>query len=873
MIAKATSWHRTAVAAAAIALLGLSSSQALALSLGRITVQSALGEPLRAEIDVPEINADESASLQARIAPPDAFTAAGLEYHPEMTNLQLSLQKRPDGRTYIRLTSARPINDPFVDMILVASWSTGRIVRDYTMLLDPPSLKAATAPAPSLPQTSASVPVRIAAAPAPALGTAVASAAGKPPTPLAAAKSTSDTGKASGDTMTVKSGDSASKIAAKVKPKDISLDQMLVALLRSNPDAFVKNNLNRLRAGAVLNLPTAQQAAEVSAGEASQLVLAQSKDFNEFRRSLASNAPVAAVEAADRKASGKVEAKVDDKKPASTTPDKLTLSKGALQAKADEAKIAKERADKDAAARAAELSKNLNDLSKLGAAVATKNAGAPAPAASAPLAPASNAKPTAVASAPVPAASAPALAASAPVPAVPAVAPAAPVAAKPKVAPPPEPVEPPGIIDELLADPLIPAAAGGLIALLGGFALYRIRQRKKNGPQVESSFLASRLQPDSFFGASGGQQVETGNETGNSSEFGHSQMDGADDVDPVAEADVYLAYGRDQQAEDILKEALRQNPARLAVHMKLLGIYSKRRDAINYQAIAVQAFKLAQEGSPEWNTICEQGLGIDPGNALYQPGGANLDAIQAAAAEPSLDLPSSTDHNSTLAMNSPGDLSTASGNVDLDLDLDFSADDASSATPDIDLNAPEPVAQAANEPGLDASALDFDISSPGALTESPALTEEPAAPAAETPIADNSLDLDMGALGNQINFDLPTTASEAPAAESPAAPSLDLPMTPDVEATPPSNAKTDDGMLEFDLGSLSLDLDTPAAQPAAPEPDAAPAEDPLETKLALADEFVSIGDTDGARALIEEVVAEATGELRAKAERALANLS
>jgi len=90
---------------------------------------------------------------------------------------------------------------------------------------------------------------------------------------------------------------------------------MLVALLRANPDAFSGGNLNRLRAGAVLDLPSAEQAKSVSEPEAAQTVLAQSKDFNDFRRNLATSVPTAAVAGADRKASGYVSAKVEDKNP------------------------------------------------------------------------------------------------------------------------------------------------------------------------------------------------------------------------------------------------------------------------------------------------------------------------------------------------------------------------------------------------------------------------------------------------------------------------------------------------------------------------------------------------------------------------------
>lgn len=870
MIAKSQRWQKTALAAAAIAFMGLCANSAMALSLGRITVQSALGEPLRAEIDIPEINAEEAASLRAGVAHPDAFVAAGLEYNTALSSLQASVQRRANGQAYIRLTSTRPINDPFVDMILEASWSSGRIIRDFTMLFDPPVVRQA--PAPTLPQAS-TAPVqsnRTAPVTQPSTAstdTARGNSAAKPaaapvvPTSKAPAKPASDSGK----TVTVRDGDTAGKIAANAKPAGISLDQMLVAMLRSNPDAFLKGNINRIRSGAVINLPSEEQARAVSASEASQMVVAQSKDFNDFRRNLATSVPTAPVVAADRKSSGSVTAKVEDKKPAAATPDKLTLSKGSVQAKADEARIAKERAEKDAAARAAELAKNIKELSKVAA--ATK------PAASAPIAaaPVAAAKPASspIPSVPIAAVTAPVVApvASAPTPAPVASTPApAPVAAAKPVVAAPAPaarVEEPGILDELLADPLVPAGAGGLLVLLGGFAFWRQRQRKKNSAQVDSSFLESRLQPDSFFGASGGQRIDTANEgpvSNSSMVYSASQLDAADDVDPVAEADVYLAYGRDLQAEEILKEAVRTNPNRLAIHTKLMEIYAKRRDAKSFEAAATQAFKLTGGNSPEWARICEMGLTIDPDNKLYQPGITSVSGFgdlgpaptEATMAFKRSDAPFA---NSTVPQSVQPEYAE-SKSMDLDLDLDFSMDDEpASAISDVTGGkVPEPAERTqkmvSTPPSDDGMSLDFDVSGPGALSAEP----EPAAALPEISLSMDGLSMSKDDMLDRPDFVATDTAP------------------PDTGRTGlGASDSTSAGMLEFDMGSLSLDLDTPSEQPS--EAPTLSGEDPLETKLALADEFISIGDEDGARALIEEVVAEATGDMRVKAQRALANLS
>jgi len=842
----------------------MASGPAFALSLGRISVQSALGEPLRAEIEVPNITAEEAASLKANAASPADFAAAGLEYNPAMAGLQATLARRSDGRSFIRLSSERTISEPFVDLILEASWSSGRIVRDYTMLFDPPSLKQ-SAVAPTLPQTSTAAPASTPAKVAPARqAPEAASPANKP---AAAPKAAAAEG---GQRVTVQPGDSASKLALGNKAADVSLDQMLVALLRANPDAFNKGNLNRLRAGAVVDLPSAEQARAIPAAEATQTVIAQSKDFNEFRRNLAANAPQAAVEGSNRKASGSVQAKVDDKKPSTANSDKLTLSKGALQAKANEEKLAKERADKEAAARAAELAKNIEDLKKLSVATASsapKAAAAPTPAPAPAALPAASAPalPKMDVTAAPPVVVAPAPLVSAPVAPPPAPAPMAstPTLAAPATA---EPAQETSLIDDLMEDPTLPLAGAGLLLALGGYAFYRRQQSKKLAAQVDSSFLESRLQPDSFFGASGGQKVDTaqsGASANSSVAYNSSQMGAADDVDPVAEADVYLAYGRDVQAEEILKEAVRHNPQRLAIHSKLLDVYAKRRDLVNFQASANAAFEITGADSPEWARICELGLSIDPSNPLYQPGGAS--ASKFASLEQHSDAAAlSPNGDSTIPVSSLGEL--PGGGTDLDLDLDFSAEEEARASGIAPLTASADSTQAVAaqaDPQIPPT-LDFDISAPGDLDMMPSPQEQDNMLGTSRGAEPSALTLDLDALDLGEDSPEPSMASlpeEAAAEEAPA------------QASAPADP---DGMLQFDLGSLSLDLG-PESKPApvAMEEDenSSFGESSLSTKLALAEEFVSIGDQDGARALIEEVVAEATGELREKAQRALAALA
>ena len=809
MIAKSPRWQLTALAAAA--LFAMFEPSALALSLGRVTVQSALGEPLRAEVEVPDINADEAASLKTVIGSPAAFKAAGLDYSAAMSGLQATLHKRADGRTYIRLSGDRAINDPFVDIILEASWASGRIVRDYTLLFDPPNLRP-TAPAAPNPAQVAALPAATPSATtapvrpsAPVQGTPRAAerpkaAAQTPPRSAAAPAGT-------GSKISVKPGDTASKIASATKPASISLDQMLVALLRTNPAAFMGDNVNRIKAGSVMTIPSAEQAAATPEVEATKFIVAQSRDFNEFRRKLAEHAPGVPVAVAEPRASGGVQAKVEDKRMAATAPDKLTLSKGAIQKQQEEDQLARDRAAQAAANRAAELSKNINDLSKLGVA---SNA----------VAPGSMATPSAPAQGVAAAASAPALA-------------AAPAARRPTAVP--APAATPGLVDELLENPLLPGGAIAVAALLAILGFYRARQRKLVAQDDRLSSDVS-LRPDALFAESGGQRIDTSEPAtdGSAIPYSPSQLGPSDEVDPVAEADVYLAYGRDEQAEEILRVALNTTPERLAIHQKLLELFAKRRDLKSFEAIAALALDVSQGQGPDWERMRELGHSIDADNPLYQTGGQPSQADEMPT-DPA-PLPRTTMPPSGSAKPAaPAAVAPAAASVDIDLDLDFSGDEAATGA-----GNETPTSLADTTPAI--LDLDLDLDQPASAGGEPS-----PAPALETAEAGT----------NTIEFSLP----------EPKAVPVDERARETAPAAPP---KFD--MLEFDLSALSLDLDD-----APPVPDSTPAadshQDPLATKLALAEEFQAIGDADGARALIEEVIAQASGDMKLKAEHALSKLS
>ncbi|MCP5273152.1 MAG: hypothetical protein H6932_18290, partial [Burkholderiaceae bacterium] len=141
----------TGVAVAAACLLA---GPAWSLGLGRLSVQSALGESLRAEIAVTSITPEEASTLQLRVASPDVYRTAGIDYNAVLASAQVSLEQRPDGRSVLRLSSNRAVTEPFLDVILEANWASGRLVRAYTLLLDPPVVARAPAPAATPPVVS-----------------------------------------------------------------------------------------------------------------------------------------------------------------------------------------------------------------------------------------------------------------------------------------------------------------------------------------------------------------------------------------------------------------------------------------------------------------------------------------------------------------------------------------------------------------------------------------------------------------------------------------------------------------------------------------------------------------------------------------------
>jgi pilus assembly protein FimV len=956
---------KTLTAAVVSTLLMVSNVEAA--GLGKLTVLSSLGQPLRAEIELTSVSQDEAGGLVAKLASAETYQQANIDFNPALLSLQFAIDQRGD-RRFVRVTSTQPINEPFVDMLMELGGTKSHLVREYTLLLDPAGQRQAQPAqmaAPARATTSAPVARLAPSQAAPSQGAAgstisdatraaaaravaggngggaagnaagAANSGGSTRTAQAAPAAAS-----SGGDYHVKKGDTLARIASENLPTGVSLDQMLVALYRSNEGAFVGKNMNRLRSGQILSIPDAGSASSVSKSEARNVVLAQSKDFKSYRNTLAglveSAAPAAAAESR-QSSGGKITAKVEEQAtPANESRDKLKLSRGAAAADAKaaataatEEKIAREKAAAEAQARVKELEKNVSDLQKT---LELKNKNLadlqnqatsvkPAPAAATPA----PAAPAAVVPAAVPAAPAPAPAAVAAVPAkadseasapstgaaivatgaaapvastaaattdAGAAAPAAPAVVTPKPVVTPKVVTPPppepGFISSLTENPLLLPVGGILVALLAGLGLFRYRRnRARQQAFLDSSgapMTNSGLKGNSLFGSTGGQSVDTKNSIFNSN-FVPSVSHLDTNVDPVAEADVYIAYGRDAQAEEILKEALRNQPSRNAIRVKLLEIYANRKDPRSFEILASELYSLTRGEGEDWQQAAALGLNVDPANPLYGGGKlqdqviAKADAITAPT-QPmdGLDFNSLTAPTQPQAAPIPELVHTAApavllapltanelgkhGNAaakaqisDMDFDLE-ELGSAESANQNTVLLSPVHEAGKSMLDSLDFE-LDHKAAAP-AVAAAPKVAEKVVPAVAPAVTAFGALDFPAG--GQPSNYE-------------PAHAHIDLPF--ETKATvkapvAPSYAQHAEPMvapLEFNLSGMNLDLDSAVhahAPAVASAPEAASsiaiANPEMATKLDLAVAYKEIGDKEGARELLEEVLKGGSAE-------------
>ena len=775
-----------------------------AAGLGKLTIKSALGQPLSAEIELLVTDKSELDSLNATLASSQAYKDAQIEFAPVLSTLQFSIEKSASGSAVLKLSSSKPVNDPFLDMLVELNWASGRLMREYTMLLDPPGVAVPQTVAPvaiSVPETKPEQPPKAQDAKAPepkAPETSpkpgvpkLVTVDGVPPGPAATKPSSAQQEAKSApaaatqeSSVQVKRGDTLVGIANRVRPASVSLEQALVSLYHENAEAFQGKNMNRLKAGAELKVPTAEQMAEQDDKAARREINLQAADWQAYRAKLAASVaqqPGQEKETAGKTAVGKVTPKVEDKAQPSkdAAKDVLKLSKSAPDAqsaqstaekaaqkkalaaqKAQEDKTAREKAVKESNERAAELEKQIQDMKKLAKLKEEQAASAALGAKEMPPADAPKAK------------------------------------KKPPIV-----FEEPQTTwyDELIENPIY--WVGGLsIIVLGGLLWWMVaggRLRKKKLPEVttDNIITGGDLQPSGTAGAAAtGGVVNTGDTSflTDFSQAGLAEID-THDVDPIAEADVYMAYGRDAQAEEILKEALIKTPERHEIRLKLLEIYAARKNVTSFEAVAGELYAaLGGQTGTVWEKAVEMGRSIDPQNPLYGGNGKTQSAPAAASA------PAAVTPQAAKAAPTP----------------------PPAPARDSSMAAPEAPAQ---EIELNFPALDEEVKSE--------------APAAAKETKDQSLDFDLS--GFELDIPAPPAAPQTAAASETAKPG---------------------GM---DFSGLDLDLSDVGEEGALDE---------AATKLDLAKAYLEMGDKEGAREILQEVISEGNEQQKSDARNIMAGL-
>jgi pilus assembly protein FimV len=923
---------------------------AFALGLGKLTVRSALNEPLNAEVEISSISEKELKGLQVGLAPRAEFEQAGVERLQFLSDIKFNVSKRGDGNYFIQLRSDQRIQEPFLHMLLAVEWPGGRMVREYTALIDPPTqltgkpsgievptttsepvtivtpATGSIAPEPIVeepkplppvaqqPAAAAEPELRPVAPPAESPAPAPAEppvAAVEPLTPPTAPKAMPHTPRSEASVAAgwsqeggynVKWGDTAWRIAETLRTDDShSIEQIVLALYRVNPQAFFGNNINNLKAGQILKLPEAAQIEAVAPTQARSEFRAQYDAWQEYKIKLAGAsgaikvvdgeskpAPQVAdsVAPAETKSAEAPPVKKEPEKTAKapatktaqqqqeellkivrtpdqgekTTPDKKPAEgearKGGAAAEQqtlsdrvaalEESLTSKQMENKEIGDKVAQVRAQLKREARLiqieqqQLAAAQNKAQPPQPQPEAAPAPKPEAAAPKPEPAPAPKPEAPKTEAAKPEPA-PAPAAEKPAAAapakKPAAAAPPPPQEK-GFVDDVMesvlgGDNVLLIVLGVVVLLSGAIALVYLNRRRKSIAEFEESILQS----EGIVSTSGapavttdtsGQIVSTG-DTSFLSDFSQGGMGNihTDEVDPIAEAEVYLAYGRDETAEEILKEAVVKNPAREELKLKLLEIYANRSDVRAFETLAEEMYA-AMGGRPSkhWPRVEELGRKLNPNNPMFRGGGAAAGAGMAAAA---VAAPSFAD---TAKMKAPAPTTTT-------------------------IAPPEAKAAA---PADSAGDFDFDLS---------------AAPV-DTASADAGFDLDLG------GSDSSASKAEKAAVDFDAELGLDSSGAGDLDV---DIGKSGSNLVDFDFGDKEE-----SASAAAPQTEFAVAEhgagaeavtgdvgespqwDETATKLDLARAYIDMGDSEGARSILDEVLSEGNEQQKKQAKELVAQI-
>ncbi|BCM25699.1 type IV pilus assembly protein FimV [Methyloradius palustris] len=609
-----------------------------AAGLGKLKVKSYLGETLDADIELVETSADELPSLTARIANNDEYVAAGLQDSVVPTGIKINAVQRADGVRILHLTSTRPINEPFLELLISVNSETLHLVRQYTMLLDPPNSKlgddgnplptstnqpavasrtyeminpsgASNVIAPSAAQPAASAKARKRAAREESGGSDTSGSnkategsqvteqlAEKPvkakrhvqpiqPEPV----ETKSVVVASGDAQTylTQKGDIFGKVAQQYQPAGISLKHVMAALYKANPDAFLDGDINQLKAGQVLRIP------DISG---TQLTRADTDAHSNEVKPTAKNTSNISTKPADANA-GYV----------------LKISPGDANPKSDEQDNNQARINQSAPNAQSAISVAQPPV----AAVPVESAISEVPPPADPLTPP------------------PALSVATPQVPVPAIAPV---------------ITPPSFTQNLFSNlqwifigMLIPVSIFLLVFLLNKRRQAKMRRLQEG---VFGSIQASKStleNADTIFGqevtSTDEDAVNTQHESLPQAVHPHDQtIIDIDEIDPLVEAEIYISYGRDEQAESILTHALESTPERHELSYRLLVIYAGRHDLASFERYAKAVKEAAERGAEEdvviWGKVAILGSQLDSENPLYDIEHMHSDAPDAEPALP-----------------------------------------------------------------------------------------------------------------------------------------------------------------------------------------------------------------------------------------------
>jgi pilus assembly protein FimV len=860
---------------AAISALLLAPQAAFPLGLGDIRLNSALNEPLSAEIDLVAPTAEELGSLSAQLASRELFQRYGIERAGFMDSVRFEVGRGRDGRNVLLVNSAAPISEPFVTFLVEVNWPRGRLLREYTVLLDPPVFAPEEAVAP--PPVAAP---RVSRAPAPAPAPAPARPS---PAPEARPAPASAPSGGAATTYNVRRGDTLYRIAAQFSDGSRSgANRMMIAMFRANPEAF-GGNINVLRAGAILRVPGPESLADVSAAEAS----------SEIGRQTAAWQGGEAVQEPARLRLVTPEVTTDGGAPASEAAD-VESRIGELSREIEESKRLLELKNSELA----QLQQRLSEKEAAAAMAAAAPAAEPAAEAAAPAAPEGQEAAAPTTEAPV-----------AQPPEKPAVEePAAPVEAEPS------------FVDKL-TDNWTYVLGAAVLLLGGGLAFgYARRRREEDLDEALRTFEPPASAPipsetQRLRSLAAGAGLETTTEAQEEEDFRTATLPPVrrddlerpksfadtlsaeepaeiDQGDPLAEADFHMAYGLYDQAADIVKLALDGEPGRRDLKMKLLEIFFVSGNKDRFLEAAGELAKSRSDGDgADWDRVVIMGRQLAPDDPLFAgeassggvdlnlEGGASLVDLELLAppeGEEGVDL----DLGEALGASDSGAITGETEGLDFDLDAGDLGEAPTAEMPDLSGRTAEMAT--AELPTLEVPA------GQSPTIEATRLQTLPTDTTAEMPMDDLGIDLgDLDALSDIAPEDDVTRIAPAdestqmlPAADGDAM-DFDLSdISPEVASAGEAGEIEETQHIDLDVGTSMTDRGSDFSATEQISLEELPQVSDLEpvtmsevgTKLDLARAYVDMGDPDGARSILEEVLKEGSSSQKQEAQRLLDTL-